>query len=123
MDLSKDFGTINHDLLITKLHDYWFSKESLKLIKSYLSNRWQGIKVSLSFSSWPELVLGVPQVSVLGTLLFNIYTNDFFYLIELTDVCNYAGDTTFHACDSNLDDLIRRLEYNSLIAIEWFESN
>ena len=102
MDLSKAFDTINHDLLIAKLHAYGFSKESLKLIKSYLSNRWQRAKVNLSFSSWSELILGVLQGSVLGPLSFNIYINDLFYLT----------DTTFHACDSNLVDLIRRLEHN-----------
>ena len=64
MDLSKAFDTINHDLLIAKLHAYGFSKESLKII-SYLSNRWQRTEVNLSFSSWSELILGVPRGSVL----------------------------------------------------------
>ena len=61
MDLSKAFDTINHDLLIAKLHVYGFSKESLKLIKSYLTNRWQRTKLNTGFSKWTEILLGVPQ--------------------------------------------------------------
>ena len=59
----------------------------------------------------------------LDSLLFNIYLNDLFYVTNLTDVCNYADDTTFHACDMNLNTVITRLEHDSHIAIEWFENN
>ena len=97
MDLSKAFDTINHDLLIAKLHVYGFSKESLKLIKSYLTNRWQRTKLNTGFSKWTEILLGVPQGSALGLLLFNIYINDLFFLTEKTKVCNYADDTTLFA--------------------------
>ena len=113
----------DHDLLIAKLHAYGFTRESLKLIKSYLTNRSQRTKVNTNFSSWSELLIGVPQGSVLGSLLFNIYINYLFYITEMTNVCNCADDTTFHACDSYLESLIQRLEHDSMLATEWFESN
>ena len=65
MDLSKAFDTLNHDLLIAKLYAYGYGKDALKLIKSYLSNRWQRVKINESYSSWAALLVGVPQGSVL----------------------------------------------------------
>ena len=61
MEMSKAFDTLNRDILIAKLHAYCFLEESLKLIKSYLTNRWQRTKVNISFRSWSELLLGVLQ--------------------------------------------------------------
>ena len=118
MDLSKAFDTINHDLLITKLGAYGFDTESLKLIRSYLTNRFQRTKMNTSFSSWSKLFSGLPQGSVLGPLLFNICINNLFCLTEMTDVCNYADDTTYHACDLDLKSLITRLEHDAVLAIE-----
>ena len=52
MDLSKAFDTLNHELLIAKLHAYGFDKKSLSLINSYLTDRWQRVKIGTAFSSW-----------------------------------------------------------------------
>ena len=95
----------------------------MRLIRSYLTERWQTTKINHSFSSWTELLQGVPQGSVLGPLLFNIYINDFFFIIEQTEICSYADDNTINACDMSLENLLRRLEHNSHLAIEWFKQN
>ena len=123
MDLSKAFDCINHELLLAKLYAYGFSIEALTMIKSYLSNRKQRVKINTTFSTWSDLLSGVPQGSVLGPLLFNIYLNDLFWTNEHTEVCNFADDSTFYSVDMELSELIRRLEHDSLLAIEWFESN
>ena len=51
MNLSKALDTINHDFLIAKLHAYGFSNDSLKLLYSYLNNRWHRSKIDQKFSS------------------------------------------------------------------------
>ena len=117
MDLSKAFDTLNHELLIAKLHAYGFGRESLMLLLSYLSNRWQRTKINTSFSSWTELLQGVPQGSVIGPLLFNIYFNDLFFFLDC-NVCNFADDPTPFVCNENLDFVLGELERNSNITID-----
>ena len=97
MDLSNLFDMINRNLMVAKLQAYGFGNDSLKLLYSYLNNTWHRTKINHKFSSWKELSQGVPQGSVLGPLLFNIYLNDLFLLSECTDLCNFADDTTFYA--------------------------
>ena len=122
MDLSKAFDTINHELLIAKLYPYGFSKDSLKIISSYISDRWQRTMIDKSFSSWSALLKGVPHGSVLGPILFNIYLNDIFYFLNC-NICNFADDTTPYVCNKNLDFVLEQLELQSNIAIKWFEVN
>ena len=75
-DLSKAFDCLLHDLLIAKLHAHGFEIDSLRLIYSYLVGRKQRVKIDKEYSTWQEILFGVPQGSILGPLLFNIHMCD-----------------------------------------------
>ena len=64
----------------------------------YLQKRYQHVKVSLSYSSWTEILTGFPQGFILGSLLFNIYLSDLFLCLEDTYITNYADNNTAYAC-------------------------
>ena len=122
-DLSKAFDCLNHELLIAKLDAYGFGIEACKFILDYLRNRKQRTKVGDAFSKWLETKWGIPQGSILGPLLFNLFINDIFFFIEESYIANYADDNTQYATGKNLDELLKNLENETNVVLKWFKFN
>ena len=92
-DFSKAFDKVWHSGLIFKLKAIGISGLHLKLIKSYLSNRRQRVVLNNGLSTWKIIPSGVPQGSVLGTLLFLVYINDLCEDIK-SDIYLFADDSS-----------------------------
>ena len=122
-DLSKAFDCLPHELLIAKLDAYDFDKSFLKLIHSYLLNRKQRVKINGRYSSWSEILFGVPQGSILGPMLFNIFIRDMFCFLEDVDIGNYADNSTRYCAGRSAEFVVNNLEQSSTILFKWLNNN
>ena len=123
MDLSKAYDCLPHDLIIAKLDAYGVSTNSLNLLFSYLNNRKQRTKIGDIFSNWHHISRGVPQGSILGPLLFNIFINDIFLFVEICEICNFADDNTLFYCNKNLNLIKENLRLDLKNLLYWFKIN
>ena len=121
MDLIKAYYCISHEILIAKLECYGLDKISLKLILNYLSHRKQRTKIGSSSSSWFDIYIGVPQGSILGPLLFNIFINGFLLNVVIPEVCNFVDDNTSYSFDKKLDPIFLNLKYDPKNVLSCFQ--
>ena len=121
-DLSKAFDCLSHSLLLAKLEAYGLDYNAIKLIHSYLFNRFQRVRINSNFSSWSEIICGVPQGSIMGPLLFNIYLRDLFMFVTL-DIANYADDNSPYAIGTNVESVTTQLETDSRKLLIWLTNN
>ena len=123
MDLSKPFDKLNHNLLLTKLNAYGFSFNTIKFVQSYLSERFQRVNINNNFSEWCKILLGVPQGSIPGPILFNNFINDIFYFIQDTYICNFADDNSLYSIEDNFREVKTILKNNFELLQGWFYEN
>uniref|UniRef100_A0A3P9L4Z8 Reverse transcriptase domain-containing protein n=1 Tax=Oryzias latipes TaxID=8090 RepID=A0A3P9L4Z8_ORYLA len=107
IDLKKAFDTLNHDILLDKLEVYGIRGLALTWVKSYLTGRKQFVKIDEYTSETKEISCGVPQGSILGPLLFNIYINDIFNVSKLMKLILFADDTNIFYSTDNQRELIK----------------
>ena len=122
-DLSKAFDCLDHELLTAKLNAYGFSLPALRLINDYLSNRKQRTKIENTYSTWLDIIFGVPQGSILGPLLFNVFLADLFFTVNDINIASYADINTLYMITDNVDDLIASLDQASNGLFKLFKSN
>ena len=86
MDPSKAYDCLPHDLLLVKVSAYSFDKSAITLITNYLSNRYQPVKIGSTFSSYLEILRGVPQGLILRLILFNLFISHLVFFIQETSL-------------------------------------
>ena len=120
-DLSKAFDCLSHELPIAKLNAYGLDHNALKLINDYLSSRYHRTKIGNTFSEWLEVIFGVPQGSILGPLLFNIFICDLFIKMRKTKFCSFADDDTPYTIGNSPDEICLSLKNIGRDVFKWFQ--
>ena len=100
--LQKAFNTVNHDILLKKLYHYGIRGVASNWFRSFLSDRMQFTSVNRSQSDKREMKYGVPQRSVLGPLLFILFTNDLHKVVEFSTVHHFADYTNMLLIEKSL---------------------
>ena len=123
MDLTKIFDCLPHDLIIAKLYAYRIDKASLRLVHSYLTDRYERVKINISYSLWSLIKHGMPRGSILGPIIFNIFLCDAFLMIDNIDIASYADDNTPYSVGKSQCDLERKLQKVSVKLFKCFYEN
>ena len=122
-DFSRAFDCLSDDLLIEKLNAYRSNISALRFVHSYLKNHMQRTTINSEYNSWEEIMFEVPQGSILGPLLFNIFVCNLFLIMENIDIASYADDNTRYTTGNSIEEVIQKLENAARLLFQWFSDN
>ena len=123
LDLQKAFDTVNHEILIKKLHDYNLSINIINWFVSYLKDRSQITVINGMRSTEQKYTCGIPQGSILGPLLFIMYINDLPDHVSNVHVSMYADDTAIFCSSKNVNDIVDKLNHDLINVDNWLLRN
>ena len=123
MDLSKAFDTVDHSILLSKLHYYGIRGTPFNFFKSYLYDRYQYTMFNNAISDSVNIPCGVPQGSILGPLLFLIYINDLTHSSSNLQYIMYADDATLIYSQSGFNNIEYKVNNELDNVSNWFKAN
>ena len=123
LDFSKAFDTVDHNILLQKLHKYWICGVELLWFEDYLSNRMLYVTYNNHKSSREKINCGVPQGSILGPILFLLYINDLASVSEFCFSVLFADDTNMFITGKDMNVLCRQLNDDLRNIQEWLQCN
>ncbi len=123
MEKLRAFNTVNHDILLNKLNSFNVSEHSINWFRNYLTGRVQAVKTNNVTSDYKDINCGVPQGSILGTLLFITYINDMGKYLDRGNVSLYADDTALYVQARSQVEVMLDLRIELSLVYEWLKAN
>jgi retron-type reverse transcriptase len=123
IDLQKCFDTIDHSILLNKLNMYGFNGVTFTWFKNYLNCRKQCVKINGYTSTYLSILMGIPQGSILGPVLFLLFINDLPNCITKCECNLFADDTILYTQSSSLDEAESQLQNDIDNLMTWLDLN